>query len=650
MPAGEGAALERRSILIVEDESIVALDLQETLNGMGYDAYAIASSADEAIAYVSERCPDLILMDIRIKGDRDGIQTAELLRDQFLVPAIFLTAHADDATIARAKRTTPYGYLLKPVRAAELRSAIEVALYRHEIDKRLRERERWFSTTLRSIGDAVITVDLGGKVTFMNQAAERLTGQSLSQALGRPASDVVKLDGVQGTPLDRALSERAAIHVPEAGLTDANEQRRIIADSAAPVMDAGELLGAVMVFRDVTEQRQLQQQLELSDRLASLGTMAAGVAHEVNNPLAVIVGNASQAHSELSALKQRALSGAASAAELEELFDEMEQAYGEIQAASQRIERIVSDLRMFSRPSNEASGEADVARALDWARRATTPALNGRAQLVLDVVEVDLLAAVDELRLGQVLVNLVTNAAQAMPSEALAGQCRVEVRAYSHDERIIIEVRDNGAGVPEAIRERIFEPFFTTKPRGVGTGLGLSICHGIIKRANGELLLECPESGGSIFRIVLPAAPPRLTPSTLPPDRSPITTRARVLIIDDEPAMLRVLARMTRVHATTIAPSAQAALDLLADGERFDVVLCDLAMAQLTGIDFYERLLVDHPDLARRVIFVSGGMEGTRARDFRRSVSNIFLDKPFPQAILHEHISRLLGSLRPSAP
>jgi CheY-like chemotaxis protein len=412
-------------------------------------------------------------------------------------------------------------------------------------------------------------------------------------------------------------------------------------------MDAGELLGAVMVFRDVTEQRQMQQQLELSDRLASLGTMAAGVAHEVNNPLAVIVGNASQANSELLALKPRALSGAASVAELEMLFNEMQQAYGEIQAASQRVERIIADLRMFARPSNEASGEADVGRALDWARRSTTRALDGGPLLVLDVVEVDLLAAVDELRLGQVLVNLITNAAQAMPVGALAGRGRIEVRAYRRDDRVVIEVQDNGSGVPAELRERIFEPFFTTKPRGVGTGLGLSICHGIVKRASGELLLECPESGGSIFRIVLPAAPPRLTPSTFPLGSAPLGVRARVLIIDDEPAMLRVLARMTRVHDTTVAPSAQAALNLLADGQKFDVVLCDLAMGQLTGIDFYERLLIDHPDLARRVIFVSGGMEGTRARDFRRSVPNIFLDKPFPQALLHEQIARLLGSLKP---
>src|SRR5216117_3093203 len=131
-----------RSVLIVEDERIVAKDLQQTLAGMGYDAFGIASSAEEAVARASERCPDVVLMDIRIKGRRDGVETAEILRQRFRVPVVYLTALADDGTIDRAKKTEPYGYLLKPVRPAELRSAIELSLYKHEMEKSPRERGR----------------------------------------------------------------------------------------------------------------------------------------------------------------------------------------------------------------------------------------------------------------------------------------------------------------------------------------------------------------------------------------------------------------------------------------------------------------------------------------------------------------------------
>src|ERR1043165_381954 len=160
------------AILIVEDERIVAKDLQYMLGAMGYDAYAIAASADDAIARATERCPDLVLMDIRIKGSRDGIETAEALRRQFGVPVVYLTSHADDTTLDRATRTNPYGYLMKPLKAAELRSAIEISIHRHALEKQLRARERWFATTLRSISDAVVTADAEGRIASMNPAAE----------------------------------------------------------------------------------------------------------------------------------------------------------------------------------------------------------------------------------------------------------------------------------------------------------------------------------------------------------------------------------------------------------------------------------------------------------------------------------------------
>jgi PAS domain S-box-containing protein len=184
---------------------------------------------------------------------------------------------------------------MKPVKPAELQSAIEIAWHKHSLERRLRERERWLSTTLRSLGDAVIMVDLAAKVTFMNPAAESLLGVTLEGALGRSVREVMPLGGEEWreeTPLERSLRERRLLRVSDAVLERAGSSARIIEDSAAPVIDQDKMLGAVMVFRDVTEQRQLQQQLEVADRLASLGTMAAGVAHEINNPLAVVVGNA----------------------------------------------------------------------------------------------------------------------------------------------------------------------------------------------------------------------------------------------------------------------------------------------------------------------------------------------------------------------
>src|SRR5215204_1748844 len=152
------------AVLIVEDERLIARDMQQLLVELGYEPFAIASSSEEAIARVSERLPDVVLMDIRLKGDVDGISTAEILKNRFDVPIIYLTAHADDATVERAKNSEPYGYLIKPVDAARLRSAVEVCVYKHRIDRKLRERERWLEITLRSIADGVIAVDGDGRV------------------------------------------------------------------------------------------------------------------------------------------------------------------------------------------------------------------------------------------------------------------------------------------------------------------------------------------------------------------------------------------------------------------------------------------------------------------------------------------------------
>jgi AmiR/NasT family two-component response regulator len=206
------------SILIVEDERIVAKDLQQSLLEMGYDAFAIASSADDAMRCASERRPDVVLMDIRIKGERDGIEAADALRTSFGVPVVYLTAHADEATLERAKRTEPYGYLVKPVKSSELRSVVEVSVHKHAADRRLRERERWFSTTLRCIADAVVTVDVAGNVSFMNPVAEELTGMTSAEALGRPNTEVVRLRAPQGSALDAALATRGPVQIDEATL------------------------------------------------------------------------------------------------------------------------------------------------------------------------------------------------------------------------------------------------------------------------------------------------------------------------------------------------------------------------------------------------------------------------------------------------
>ena len=637
------------SVLIVEDEAIVAEDLQQTLLAFGYDAYAIAMSSDEAMAHATLRCPDVVLMDIRIKGQRDGIDTARLIRDKFHVPVVFLTAHADDTIIQRAKTTEPYGYLTKPVRAGELRSAIEIALYRSEIERRLRERERWFSTTLQSIADAVVTVDLAGMITFFNPEAELLTGLTSSEVLGKPARDVLRLMADRqpiDSPLERAISERRSVVMTDTGLVHAQTgATRSISESAAPVIDDDRVLGAVMVFRDITEQKQVQQQLELADRLASLGTMAAGVAHEINNPLAVVVSNASFVDEDVAAIRADLDASNALSPAIAKRLADIHASLTDVGSAASRIRKIVADLQTFSRPEPSAAGRADVVKALQWAQRTTATEVRYRATVTTAFHPVPLVRA-DETRLGQVFVNLIVNAAQAIePGHPAANSIQLETRLDATG-RVVVEVRDTGTGISPDIRDRIFDPFFTTKPVGVGTGLGLSISRGIVSAYGGAIEIESAPGAGTTVRVTLPASEDEEPKPAAIEAKS--VERGRILVIDDEPIVLRTLQRILRDHDVTCVTEARAGLALLERGETFDMILSDLMMPGMDGVDFFEKVLELSPDVAKRIVFMTGGALTAKSEVFLQTVSNMWIEKPFSNASLAAVIERHLSRTRSS--
>jgi len=637
----------RTSVLIVEDEGIIAQNLRELLIGFGYDVLGIASTSDQAMAYASERCPDVVLMDIRIKGKLDGIATAELLTKQFAVPIVYLTAHADAATIERAKQTQPFGYLTKPVRPDELRSAIEIARYKCAMEIRLRERERWLATTMRSIADAVVMVDLAGRITFLNPAAETLLGVTQSEALGRPAREVVRIHEADGTPLeaplDRALRE-GKVHFLAEGVLEGRggDSSVIISDSAAPVIDDKRLLGAVMVFGDVTEQKRLQKQIEVADRLASLGTMAAGVAHELNNPLAVVVGNGAVVGEMLGRLLSRLASEPGAGEGTVRLLRDAIDAQQDIVSAANRIAQIVRDLRGFSRPELPASGSLNVREAIDWALRTTAQEFRHRARVSTKLGNVPRIKG-DETRVGQILVNLLINAAHAIaPGNVEANEVSIATRTDDQG-RVVIEVTDTGCGIPPEALGRIFDPFFTTKAVGTGTGLGLSISHGIAASMGGTLTVDSRVGQGTTFRLTFPAAAEAETSASTAPVSIAEQRRGRVLVIDDEDAVLAVVARILRDHEVVCLSDAGQALARLKQDSNFDIILCDLMMPKMTGMEFYEKLLAERPEMAPRVVFVTGGAITAKSDLFLKTVPNERIQKPFGLGVLRAAVQRILA-------
>ncbi|MHB8882714.1 MAG: response regulator [Thermodesulfovibrionales bacterium] len=260
-------------IMVAEDEGIIAKDLERRLTKQGYSVAAVVASGEDAIRRAQETLPDLILMDIVLNGDIDGIDAAAEIRRRLDVPVIYLTAYADDKILQRAKLTEPYGYIIKPFDDRSLCSAIEMSLYKHTMERKVRESEEWLSTILRSIGDGVIASNAGGSVIFMNTVAEKLTGWTFDEARGSHISEIFRI--VNGHERASCLDTWATIMETGATtslshdctLTAKDGTERVIGDSGAPIRGRhGGILGIVLVFRDVTEQRKMDLALRESEQ------------------------------------------------------------------------------------------------------------------------------------------------------------------------------------------------------------------------------------------------------------------------------------------------------------------------------------------------------------------------------------------------
>jgi PAS domain S-box-containing protein len=259
--------METAQILIVEDEGIVAHDIRLTLEEMGYVVCAAVFSGEAAIEKTAELDPDLVLMDINLKRGMDGVEAADQIRARFDVPVVYLTSYADDETLHRAKVAAPFGYLMKPFDAAVLRTTIETALYKHEMERRLRESEQWLAAVLSSMGDGVIAVDGEGRVQFMNAVAEALTGWQQEDALGRDSEQVFRV--VPGGTGARGPDEAAFVELGGRALLIRRDRTQVpVAHTAAPIQGVGERIsGVVWAFRDIAEQVRLEGQLEAVYRL-----------------------------------------------------------------------------------------------------------------------------------------------------------------------------------------------------------------------------------------------------------------------------------------------------------------------------------------------------------------------------------------------
>jgi PAS domain S-box-containing protein len=410
----------------------------------------------------------------------------------------------------------------------------------------------------------------------------------------------------------------------------------IVEASSVPFEYEGKA-SVLSLLRDVTERRALEARLVQADRLAALGTMAAGVAHEINNPLAYVTLN-------LDWISRKLAEGASDPASIEGMKEMLREA----RRGTERVATIVHELRSFSRSDGEKREAVDLAEVARSAIRIAGHEIRPRARVTTSFAPVPPVWA-NAGRLEQVILNLLLNAAHAMPeARAQTNEIRVSVRADAAG-RAVLEVADNGEGIPPEILPRIFDPFFTSKPPGVGTGLGLSICHGIVGSLGGQITAHSEPNEGTTFRVTLPTTSLDVAESEPTSSRVHPTNgvRGRILIVDDEMHIANTMRELLAVdHYVVAFTSGSEALEALGSGANFDVIFCDLMMPGVTGVDFYRRVREQTPGLESRVVFMTGGAFTPRTAEFLASVENRRIEKPFSMGLVERIVREMLNAGR----
>jgi PAS domain S-box-containing protein len=512
-------------------------------------------------------------------------------------------------------------------------------------EERLSASERDFRRLLASLPDA-IAVHRDGRLIYANESLVQALGyESAGDLLGRSALDLVH-------PEDRALvlarirqtsETRAPVPPAEERLLRADGSVLVAEIVAIPVLFEGSW-ATLVVGRDLSQRRELTARMMQMDRMLSVGLLAAGLGHEINNPLSFVTANVDLALRSVVEL-ERAVDALPSESLDPTLFEltfklgsalkEAREALSDARQGGRRVQAIVRDLRTFARPGSDEDGPVDLERVLDAAINMAQNEIRHRARLVREIEPVPPVLG-NAARLGQVFLNLLTNAAHAIGVGA-AEENEIRIRLYPDADGVVAEISDTGSGIAPGTLPHIFEPFYTTKPVGHGTGLGLAICQNIVLSLGGAISVESELGRGTTLRVQLRAAAglPVADRSSLRPLAAPKRS-LRVLVVDDEPLIGRVVRRcLGRQHDTRWVSGGKEALEiLLQGGERYDVVFLDVMMPEMTGIDVYETLERAAPEQLDRIVFLTGGAFTDRARDFLDRIPNQKLGKPFEPRLL----------------
>lgn len=639
--------MNKTHILIVEDEGLVAKDLQGMLRRLGYHVPATAGTGEVAIQTALQNKPDLILMDIQLRGSMDGVQAAAAIMSQMDVPIVYLTANSDESTLQRAKATGPFGFLIKPFEERAIQAGIEMAIYKHQTDRRIREREQWLGTTLTSIADAVVTTDATGVITFLNASAEKLSGWALEEARGLPYASVFQVldETTRAVPPDRiaqALREGESGSFANHTLLARRDATEVhIAHSVAPIRQGldGRIDGCVIVFSDVSERKQLEEQLRHAQKMDAIGKLAGGIAHDFNNAITVIIGYAEM------------ILNAAGTTQL--LQSDAQQ----IVRAAEHSARLTHQLLAFSRKQVLKPACLDLAEELASIESMVRRLVGATITLTCHVADGLWMTMADSGHMQQVVMNMAINARDAMPhggrltfelsNTTLTAAEALHIPDGRPGEFVLLKISDTGTGMDRDTVRRIFEPFFTTKGPGKGTGLGLATCYGIVKQTSGMIAVSSELGVGTVFSIYLPKAEKAPGNAYVEEGNGTLPRGSETILVVEDEEMLRELSVQVleslgyRVVSAENGIEAMMLLQNDAAGE-IHLVVTDLMMPRMSGRELFTWMQENFSGV--RVLFTSGYTDDEIIGTALHGTDVEYLQKPFATSELAHRVRAVLDS------
>jgi len=512
-------------ILIVENEPMVAEGIQACLKGFDYDVVGVAGTGERALEMARDMLPDLTLMDINLDGDLDGTQVAKIIRSRYGIPVIYLTACADEVTLQRAKSTVPLGFLLKPFNERELRSSVEIALYRRQLEKNASFDSDWNQHAINSLGDEIIATDQNNQVKFMNCAAERITGWFFIEAHERQLSEILNLKRSDASRIISQSShsdqpnQRSNVHISGITLIQSDGRSMLPVDVIAnPIRDAkNDRIGTSLILRSVEDtwidnnnNPEIQQTNLVDEKMAALQELVEGLAHGINNSLSGSLGflellrRYGKISDEFQKWADSAISGCRDAAQL---INKVRSTCSSIPIRTTRLElnEVVNTL------VEQLTNRVDENVSVRFVPAPSPTMIDGdRSQIEQVILNLIFNAALAMPQGGEVEVSITNESLQPVPTNSQSKDSQSkDSQSNGHNNYAVVAVKDSGVGIaPESI-SRIFDPFYTTIRDGkvFGKGLGLTLAYAIMKGHGGWINVESAESAGSIFRLFFPEIP-----------------------------------------------------------------------------------------------------------------------------------------------